>query len=148
MEKRAGMSFMIWTMNPEYGRNVQYVKVQEILDFGIGSGAKCLYGLQNGMRNGDGTMKEEKRHPKGKGCWYRTIVYYCVLCGRENTYRERMWTPKPEKWNERYIIKEEACWSHFLQNRAWVKKYPPTLKKVEEKGKGWAYEVQYRSIIQ
>ena len=48
--------------------------------------------------------------------WYRTTYYVCVLCGRENIYKIRVYfkdESKPIEWNKRHIYIEEACWSHF-----------------------------------
>jgi hypothetical protein len=50
-------------------------------------------------------MAEEK---KGK-YWYHTTIWYCVQCGDETKYRERHYTPKPEKWEDRYEMKYEVC---------------------------------------
>ena len=58
----------------------------------------------------------KKRHSKGKGCWYHTTIYACVLCGRENIYRTREWGRRPRKndWSKRYEYHETACASHFM----------------------------------
>lgn len=58
-------------------------------------------------------MTCKKRHPKGKGCWYHTTIYACVLCGRENIYRVREWSRKPKNAAKRYEYIEDACGSHF-----------------------------------
>ena len=44
-----------------------------------------------------------------KKYWYHTTIYYCVICGRENKYRERRYTPKPENWGDRNVFIEEMC---------------------------------------
>jgi hypothetical protein len=59
-------------------------------------------------------MKDEERHPKGKGCWYKIHIRECVLCMKTDEWRERMWTPKPNNPADRYDYKQFACWSHFL----------------------------------
>jgi len=36
--------------------------------------------------------------------WYRFYTQACPVCGRENVYpKERLFTPKPESWNERHL---------------------------------------------
>ncbi len=48
--------------------------------------------------------------------WYRTTYYVCVLCGRENIYKIRVYfkdESKPIEYYKRHIYIEEACWSHF-----------------------------------
>jgi hypothetical protein len=46
--------------------------------------------------------------------WYKISTWYCVLCGHEDTYRERMFTPRPEDHNQRRTLHETACGHHFL----------------------------------
>ena len=42
--------------------------------------------------------------------WYLITIYYCVICGKEDKYRERIYDkPKPENWNERNIFIENMC---------------------------------------
>lgn len=55
-----------------------------------------------------------RKHPKGKGSWYFTTIYSCVLCGHEIVYKERQWTKKPKDPRKRYDWIEDACDSHFL----------------------------------
>ena len=50
---------------------------------------------------------------KGK-YWYHTTIYMCVLCGRENKYRERRPMPKPEEHWKRIEVIEDACHGHFF----------------------------------
>ena len=38
--------------------------------------------------------------------WYKTTVYYCPLCGRDDTYKERQFNEKPEEWEKRFTFKE------------------------------------------
>ena len=40
--------------------------------------------------------------------WYYMERHACVLCGREKTYRERRYTPRPEQWEDR---NPKAVWS-------------------------------------
>jgi len=41
--------------------------------------------------------------------WYRDIVEVCVICGKENHNRERVYNE-----NEKGTVwKEVACWYHF-----------------------------------
>lgn len=49
-----------------------------------------------------------------KKYWYYTEIEYCVLCGHENKYRERRYTPKPENPSERTVVRETACGHHFM----------------------------------
>ena len=59
-------------------------------------------------------MNEKKKHPKGKGCWYLQVVTECVLCGRGEHYKVRMWTPKPKDYMDRVDYSQFACHGHFL----------------------------------
>jgi len=38
--------------------------------------------------------------------WYLEEVWYCPVCGSEDRYRVRMYTPKPEDRNLRHIWHE------------------------------------------
>jgi len=42
--------------------------------------------------------------------WYFITVYICPVCGREEEYRERRYTPRPENWEDRNKIIEEYNW--------------------------------------
>ena len=46
-----------------------------------------------------------------KSIGYLKLVYYCPLCGREDVYRERMFTKKPKDHNKRseWIDKYDYC---------------------------------------
>lgn len=60
-------------------------------------------------------LKERMGNTKGT-YWYRATYYICVLCGRENVDKERVYfkdEPKPKEFYKRHIYIEEACWSHF-----------------------------------
>ena len=35
--------------------------------------------------------------------WYRMYVGECPACGRDASYRERVYGSKPEKWEDRYV---------------------------------------------
>jgi hypothetical protein len=50
-----------------------------------------------------------KTLPKRK-YWYRTEKYVCVDCGKEETYRERVYDEvlKGTKWID------DLCWTHQL----------------------------------
>lgn len=54
----------------------------------------------------------QEAKPK-KGYWYYTVTYECVLCGREEVYRERRYTPKPKEHGERFEYHQTACPQHF-----------------------------------
>jgi hypothetical protein len=44
--------------------------------------------------------KEKKKH------WYKKIIYYCPICGSEDSYRERRFDEKPKDYNDRVVVKE------------------------------------------
>ncbi len=46
--------------------------------------------------------------------WYYTTRYVCVLCGRENVYKDREYIPRPDKYWDRNEYKEDACDDHFM----------------------------------
>lgn len=43
--------------------------------------------------------------------WYKFYHHYCPVCGRENTYKVRMFTPKPDDVYERHeeVIDYDWC---------------------------------------
>ena len=53
-----------------------------------------------------------------KGPWW--VRYHwseCVLCGRENNYRERVYiseTPKPTETDERHHFHQYLCSGHWI----------------------------------
>jgi hypothetical protein len=49
----------------------------------------------------------------GKGCWYHLSVWFCVLCGRTETTRERRTGSKPADPAKRHDYSEGACGDHF-----------------------------------
>ena len=53
---------------------------------------------------------------KGK-YWIKFTHYICVVCSRDETYRERVYfkdEPKPKEYYKRHIYIEEACGGHFI----------------------------------
>ena len=38
--------------------------------------------------------------------WYFIAVDYCPVCGRDSTYRERRYTPRPKRWESRHAFME------------------------------------------
>ena len=38
--------------------------------------------------------------------WYRTESHYCPVCGREETFKWREYSPKPMDWTSRNKIVE------------------------------------------
>lgn len=56
-------------------------------------------------------MFPDKKYNMGRRSlkyWILFTSYYCPLCGRDTTFRERIYDrPKPEDWNERHIMFEE-----------------------------------------
>jgi hypothetical protein len=45
--------------------------------------------------------------------WYHITYEECVLCGRSHTYRERMYTEKPDDYTKRTEFVQYACDEHF-----------------------------------
>lgn len=33
--------------------------------------------------------------------WFFITIYYCPQCNRTQVYKERRYTPRPEKWEDR-----------------------------------------------
>jgi hypothetical protein len=52
-------------------------------------------------------MKEKKKF------WYYITVYECVLCGRQEVYRERRYGEKPKDWKDCHDYIQNACSDHF-----------------------------------
>jgi Zn ribbon nucleic-acid-binding protein len=46
--------------------------------------------------------------------WYKFYTVECVLCGHTDKWKERIYDKPPEKKEERYSYKQEACPEHFL----------------------------------
>ena len=50
-----------------------------------------------------------------RGYWYEYHEYYCVICGRTDVCKHRVYDrPRPQAWHERHIFNETACTDHFL----------------------------------
>jgi hypothetical protein len=43
--------------------------------------------------------------------WYFITTFHCVLGGCTTVYRERRYTPRPEKWEDRHAWREHACYT-------------------------------------
>jgi len=57
---------------------------------------------------------ENMKTKKKRSYWYRFTYYQCVLCGKEEVYKERVYKqPKPQKYWSRHIYEETACTNHF-----------------------------------
>ena len=56
-------------------------------------------------------QSKQKNSVERKKYWYEKTVYYCPVCGREDVYRERVYTPKPKNWGDRntFIEKFDYC---------------------------------------
>jgi hypothetical protein len=55
-----------------------------------------------------------KRKPTRKH-WYRTYIGECVLCGRDEGYRERVYGKRPKSASKRYRqLPTSACEHHFM----------------------------------
>ncbi len=39
-------------------------------------------------------------------CWYFVTVEYCPICAHDRTTRERRYTARPERWEDRHEIFE------------------------------------------
>lgn len=46
--------------------------------------------------------------------WYHVTYDECVLCGRTDVYRERVYGRKPKDSKRRYTFTQYACDYHFL----------------------------------
>lgn len=43
--------------------------------------------------------------------WYKFYVGECPVCGRDCSFKERQYTPKPDKWEDRYeYLSESFCY--------------------------------------
>lgn len=56
------------------------------------------------------SLRKRKHRPH----WYFIYSDFCVLCMRTETERERRYTPRPERWEDRHELTESACSGHFL----------------------------------
>jgi len=43
-------------------------------------------------------------------------THYCPVCGHTEVYRERMYTPKPDEQEERYIFEEVYDWCNEISS--------------------------------
>lgn len=50
-----------------------------------------------------------KENVKSGKYWYLITTIECVVCGRIDRYKERKYTPKPEDFSERVVIKQDMC---------------------------------------
>ena len=51
---------------------------------------------------------------KPTGYWCFITTFACPLCGRSRTYRERRFDKKPQRYEDRHLLVDDACVSHFL----------------------------------
>jgi len=51
-------------------------------------------------------MKGHKHRPH----WYFITVHYCPVCGFSEEFRERRYSSRPEKWEDRHEFKEMYDW--------------------------------------
>ena len=42
--------------------------------------------------------------------WYYITIYYCPQCNKTVEIRERKYTLRPDKWEERHEVKEQYDW--------------------------------------
>ena len=59
-------------------------------------------------------MQQTEDKPK-RGYWYQYEHHECVLCGKEITYKWRVYDePKPESGQDRHRFAQYACGKHFI----------------------------------
>jgi hypothetical protein len=49
---------------------------------------------------------------KGK-YWYKITTYYCPICGKDDTFRTRVYekdVPRPPEWNNRHEFRDMYDW--------------------------------------
>lgn len=46
--------------------------------------------------------------------WYHLSIDECVLCGRYDEIRTRIYGKKPKDWKKRYKFMQSACAGHFM----------------------------------
>lgn len=46
--------------------------------------------------------------------WYKIYIDVCVLCGKEDIFRERHYGRKPKKYWSVHVYTEMACYRHFF----------------------------------
>jgi hypothetical protein len=51
------------------------------------------------MNDANADLAAKNRPPH----WYRLYLGECPVCGRDKTYRERVYGPRPAKESERYV---------------------------------------------
>lgn len=52
---------------------------------------------------------------KRRAHWYRFNLGECPVCGRDQSYRERVYGRKPKDPKKRYVyLPQTACCDHFL----------------------------------
>lgn len=52
-------------------------------------------------------MPAKKRKRK---YWYLFVIQECPVCGRDHSYKERKYTPKPKDAQDRYQRKDAYDW--------------------------------------
>jgi hypothetical protein len=46
--------------------------------------------------------------------WYFISVYSCPVCGKEEVFRERRYTPRPNAWEDRHYWNDRAYdWCNY-----------------------------------
>jgi len=45
--------------------------------------------------------------------WYCLYETECVLCGRGEKWRERVYGPRPEKYEDRHVFEQFLCCNHW-----------------------------------
>jgi hypothetical protein len=61
------------------------------------------------------TTIEKKQRKPAPPHWYRMHVGECPVCGRDASYRERVYGKPPEKWQDRYHnLSYQQTYDHCL----------------------------------
>ncbi len=42
--------------------------------------------------------------------WYLITLHYCPVCGASRLFRERQYSKKPERWEERHVTRDFYDW--------------------------------------
>ena len=84
----------------QYNIDTMELGYKGVCSFTIPTGSKFVMGGYN-------------KNPKTK-YWIKKTIHVCVICGCEDVDQERMYSEKPDRWEERNIFRETACGHHFM----------------------------------
>lgn len=51
-------------------------------------------------------MANNKKVKRTKKYWYATDTYECPICGREEIYKSRQYSKKPNDYNKRNVVRD------------------------------------------